>query len=95
MFKNVTINLTAPICDCPVQNLHWAIGSNKEGRHHLTVSCGTCKTELTVPHGKFLAHFHLDVPYPGAKPAVKAKPNLEVLEGGQVIPLKKDDSDPN
>lgn len=78
MFKNITINLTAPICKCRVQKLSWTIYKDEKQNSCLSISCETCKTQLKIPYEQFLGHFALDNPYPGPEPP---KENLSAKTG--------------
>lgn len=64
MFKNITINLTGPICSCAKQNISFQIWINKSGFPGLILVCKDCTTELVVPHSNFIGKFNLDNPYP-------------------------------
>lgn len=83
MFRRLTIELTEPICQCPVQNLTWQVFSSRgsEQDTRLQVSCKTCGTALCVPNNHFKAAFQLDKPYPGLQEV--PKPKME----GKLIPL--------
>lgn len=85
MFERINIQLTGPICACPVQNLLWNTPT-VDGKSTLSVWCGTCGIKILVPNNAFMGGFALKVPYPG-KPAVAVKPALKVLDGGKVIPI--------
>jgi len=83
MFKNITINLTEPICTCPELDLSWYIIPGSE--QGLRIYCKTCKVELNVPNKSFLAHFKLDKSYPKdakseEKPLAKV---LQFVKGGK------------
>lgn len=60
MFKNLTINLSAPICSCTPQEYSWGIGFNIDCRTELHLTCKGCKTELIIPNKKFVAEFNID-----------------------------------
>ena len=69
MFKNVTINLTGPICNCETYNLTWSIWMDEKNRPGLAIICKSCKTKLFVQNEKFLGYLILEKGYPG-DPAV-------------------------
>lgn len=65
MIKNITINITEPICKCEVQNLAWDCLSVP---NIFVVHCLVCKTQLQVKIKESLvAHFKLDKLYPKSK----------------------------
>lgn len=83
MYKNITINLSGPICSCIECNLKWDIGSN-----YAKFSCLTCNIQLIVPFDKLAYHFKLDKPYPG-KPETKIKK----IHTNNIYPINKDNKD--
>lgn len=87
MFKDITINLTGPICSCREQALSWWPDKDEKGRPTLVLKCKTCATKLIVSNEKFIAGWSLDTPYPGKKKEEPPKPKLEALDGGKVIQL--------
>lgn len=85
-FKNIEIRLTEPICDCQVRAL-WGLNVSL-ATVSLFLRCPKCKTELSVPHERFVACISYDnVPAPAGTPTKKTK--LDVLEGGKVINLSE------
>lgn len=77
MFKNISINLTAPICQCELEKLSWQIFLDPEGKCGLMVQCQTCKSTLTVPNSQFRAFFVFDSKYPGKKELPKENKSEE------------------
>jgi len=74
-FKNITINMANPICQCVAdegKNLYsWGIAQFLDGPG-LRVSCSKCNMELLVPHDKFRANFNIANPN-----KVASKPKAE------------------
>jgi len=62
MFKNITINLSEPICSCNEQNLKWIISATDWSAQFI---CKTCNVKLTIPMEKLFYSFKLDKDYPG------------------------------
>ena len=95
MFKNITINLSGPLCSCAEASLTWSVGKDTKSKSILSLRCSTCGTALVVPHNKFVAKFHLDKPYPGKseKEPEDDKEKLTVLDGGKVIAFHKDEEE--
>lgn len=60
VFKQVTLELTGPICQCEKKNLSWALPNGNS----LKLTCNTCDTQLLVPHKQFTAAFKFDEMYP-------------------------------
>lgn len=60
MLKNISINLTGPICKCEKQHLGWGMYTDGGMR----IFCNTCSVEVKIPHMQLLAYFTLDVGYP-------------------------------
>jgi hypothetical protein len=56
VFKNITINLERPICNCKNGNLDWGIhiDDNKAG---LSIRCVSCNMLVKVPNNLFRANF--------------------------------------
>ena len=57
MFKNITINLERPICNCRNGDLIWGIFFDKEQKAGLTIGCKSCNMEVNVPNNLFRANF--------------------------------------
>lgn len=76
VFKNISINLTGPICSCEFEDLSWGPHPVENG-YGLTLSCIRCGTKLVVSREKFRALFSFDKGYP--KPRT-AKPAADVVE---------------
>lgn len=64
MFKQITISLDGPICQCTERNLAWGPFADKDGKFGLKVWCRTCDTALWVPNSQFGARFDLAKEYP-------------------------------
>jgi len=81
MFKDISINLTGPICRCHEQKLRFAITR----RRNAIIFCPTCGMRIDVPADQFYGQFILDTPYPAnvkpkPRPKPKAKPNNDFPE---------------
>lgn len=64
MFKNITINMDYPICNCDTLNLGWGIWQDDNKNNCLSLECRTCKTLLKISHDTFKAQFAFHkVPY--------------------------------
>lgn len=70
-FRDITINLTGPICTCTEQAITWGIKTVEGGYFNLYFTCRECKTHLNVPHKKLIAHYRFDTPYPADRPRPK------------------------
>ena len=86
-FKYIEIYLTEPICSCDKQNLKWRIKRDADGGLFLYISCHACKSELVIPHEKFVAVFKFDKSYPGGV----AKKDESGGENSQPSPVPLDD----
>ncbi len=64
MFKNITINLSGPICSCKKKDLAWTVNH----LHGLEIWCKVCGIKISVPKTHFRAGCDLDVPYPDDAP---------------------------
>ena len=78
MFKDITINLSGPICKCDEENLAWFLSLDR-----MYISCNNCKIELCIPINKMYHSFNLDKPYPG-------KTDRKPYNTNNIIPIKKD-----
>ena len=61
VFKDITINLTGPICSCREQALSWWPDKDEKGRPTLVLKCKTCATKLIVSNEKFIAGWSLGI----------------------------------
>lgn len=65
MLKDITINLTGPICNCESFDLGWGIMTEGRGeRANFKVVCHSCKTMLTIPVQQLIATFTMEQSYP-------------------------------
>lgn len=91
MFKGITINMRAPICECTNQALTWSImheSTTTTGvSYGLSIQCKTCGTVLHIPSKQFRANYYFDTPYPGVHEHIDKEP-AKVL---QLVP--RDDKD--
>ena len=94
MFKYISIRLTSPICNCPEETLSWGIDKGPKSRARMILTCKTCKTQLLVPNGKFVARFEFDQPYPGPDED-EDEEILTVLDGGKVLEFPKNEEAPD
>ncbi len=76
-FKRIKICLTDPICNCDEQDLIWGVTKDTNNKISLIISCSACKTQLFIPHDKFIAVFDLDRPYPDKANTTKDNSNRE------------------
>lgn len=64
MFKDITINMDYPICDCDTLNLVWGIWRDEKNNNSLYLECNTCNAVLKIAHRNFKARFTFNkVPY--------------------------------
>jgi hypothetical protein len=68
MFKDITINLTEPICNCEEKKLRFGFTNDDS----IYIRCTICETRINVSKQHFVGSFHLDRPYPAdMKPAAE------------------------
>jgi hypothetical protein len=83
MFKDITINLTEPVCTCEEKNLSWGFSTDNKS---VFIRCETCKTLVFIPREKLTGNFHFDEPYPAdLKPSQKPKPKVKFTEFKRII----------
>lgn len=75
MFKNISINLKNPICQCKKQDLYWNVFMDKGNRPYLLLGCNTCKTQLQINPNEFKAHFNFETEYPDG---IKEKDEIDL-----------------
>jgi len=78
MFKNISINLTGPICKCESQDLGWGIELDKDSRVCLVVFCKICHTKIHIPNQQFVAYFSLEKGYP--KGTLPPRENMDIAK---------------
>lgn len=73
MFRRMTFHFSGPICSCDKQDISWGIWKDEKGNHGIKFTCKLCRTELVIPHAKFIGRFDFEQPYPADAP--KAEPD--------------------
>ena len=59
MLRDLSINLTEPICGCSMEHLAWDI---RPGDRTFVMVCRKCSKRLETPYGSLKAGFHLTEP---------------------------------